>query len=85
MRRSHSDTGSINQDNEASRDCCLHESRAAALVGRRALDVMYWDAHPFTSEPGTWDYGYWHRVACAGGQSQGIQLTAIAPGCQGWP
>ena len=47
----------MNQDDQASRDRAWYESKAAALVGRRVLEVVYWDVHSFGDEARTWDYG----------------------------
>jgi hypothetical protein len=69
----------MNQDNQAGRDRGLYESRAAELVGRRVLEVAYWDVHNFADEPRTWDYGDWHHAV------MGVDLlTDGGPSCVLW-
>lgn len=56
-----------------------YESRSAALVGRRVLEVRYWDVRNFTAEPQTWDYGDWHHAVL------GVELlTDHGPSCVLW-
>ncbi|MBO0823760.1 MAG: hypothetical protein J2P27_07850 [Actinobacteria bacterium] len=69
----------MKQDNQASRDRDLYESRAAELVGRRVLEVAYWDVHNFADEPRAWDYGDWHHAV------MGVDLiTDGGPSCVLW-
>jgi hypothetical protein len=69
----------MNQDNQAGRDRGLYESRAAELVGRRVLEVAYWDVHNVADEPRTWDYGDWHHAV------MGVDLlTDGGPSCVLW-
>jgi hypothetical protein len=56
-----------------------YEPRSAALVGRRVLEVRYWDARNFTAEPQTWGYGDWHHAVL------GVELlTDHGPSCVLW-
>lgn len=65
--------------NQASRERIQYDSKAAALVGRRVLEVRYWDIHNFADEPGTWDYGDWHHAV------MGVELlTDRGPSCVLW-
>jgi hypothetical protein len=48
-------------------------------VGRRVLEVRYWDVHNFSDEPNTWDYGDWHHAV------MGVDLvTDRGPSCVLW-
>jgi hypothetical protein len=74
-----SHTGSVNQDDPVSPERAAYEMRAAALVGRRVLQVGYWDVHNFADEPATWDYGDWHHAV------MGVDLlTDAGPSCVLW-
>jgi hypothetical protein len=65
--------------NQASRERIQYDSKAAALAGRRVLEVRYWDIHNFADEPGTWDYGDWHHAV------MGVELlTDRGPSCVLW-
>ena len=56
-----------------------YESRLAALVGRRVLEVRYWDVHNFADEPRVWDYGDWQHAV------MGVDLvTDGGPWCLLW-
>jgi hypothetical protein len=69
----------VNPDNEASRERIQCDSKAAALVGRRVLEVKYWDVHNFADEPRTWDYGDWQHAV------MGVELlTERGPSCVLW-
>lgn len=69
----------MNPDNLASRERIQYDSKAAALAGRRVLEVRYWDIHNFADEPGTWDYGDWHHAV------MGVELlTDRGPSCVLW-
>jgi len=69
----------VNQDDQASRDRAWYESKAAALVGRRVLEVVYWDVHSFGDEARTWDYGDWYHAVL------GVDLlTDGGPSCVLW-
>ena len=52
----------MNPDQQVSDERAHFYSKAAALVGRRVLEVRYWDVHNFSDEPNTWDYGDWHHA-----------------------
>jgi hypothetical protein len=39
-----------------------YEQKSAELVGRRILDVTYWDVQEFSGQPRVWDYGDWHHA-----------------------
>lgn len=57
----------------------LYDSKAAALAGRRLLEVRYWDVRNFSGEPDTWDYGDWHHAV------MGVDLlTDHGPSCVLW-
>ncbi len=48
-------------------------------MGRRVLEVRYWDVHNFSDEPNTWDYGDWHHAV------MGVDLvTDRGPSCVLW-
>jgi hypothetical protein len=69
----------MNQDNQASHDRAAYDSRAAALIGLRVLEVMYRDVHNFADEPRRWDYGDWHHAV------MGVDLlTERGPSCVLW-
>lgn len=69
----------MNQDDETSRDRAWYASKAAALEGRRVLEIVYWDVHNFADEPRTWDYGDWHHAV------MGVDLiTDGGPSCVQW-
>lgn len=56
-----------------------YESTSAALIGRRLLDVRYWDIRNSNGEPRTWDYGDWHHAV------MGVELlTDSGPYCVEW-
>lgn len=56
-----------------------YDSQTAALVGRRVLEVRYWDVHNFGDEPRTWDYDDWHHAVL------GVELlTDHGPACVLW-
>jgi hypothetical protein len=52
----------VNQDDKTSRDRAMYASKEAALIGRRVLEVVYWDVHSDAYGPRTWDYGDWHHA-----------------------
>lgn len=55
------------------------DAKAAALVGRRVLEVRYWNVHNVTGEPRTWDYHDWHHAV------MGVELrTDHGPSCVLW-
>jgi hypothetical protein len=69
----------VNQDDQVSPERAAYDMRAAALVGRRVLQVEYWDVHNFADEPATWDYGDWHHAV------MGVDLlTDTGPSCVLW-
>ncbi len=69
----------MNPDQQVSDDRAHFDSKAAALVGRRVLEVRYWDVHNFSDEPNTWDYGDWHHAV------MGVDLvTDRGPSCVLW-
>jgi hypothetical protein len=39
-----------------------YEQKTADLVGRRLIEVRYWDVHSFSDKPRVWDYGDWHHA-----------------------
>jgi hypothetical protein len=49
----------------------LWEGKAARLVGRRILDVTYWDLYGF-GRPRSWNYGDWHHAV------MGVELETDA-------
>jgi hypothetical protein len=56
-----------------------YESKSAGLIGRRLLDVRYWDIRYFNGEPRTWDYGDWQHPV------MGVELlTDSGPCCVLW-
>lgn len=56
-----------------------YERRGAELVGRRVLDVVYWDVRNLSDEPRTWDHGDWHHAVL------GVDLaTDAGPFCVEW-
>jgi hypothetical protein len=69
----------VNQDDETSRDRAWYASKAAALEGRRVLEVVYWDVHGFADEPRTWDYGDWHhgRDGCRSDHRRRTVMRAV--------
>jgi hypothetical protein len=74
-----SDTGSVDQGKQVRPERAWHEMKAAALVGRRMLQVGYWDIHNCAADSATWDYGDWHRAV------MGVDLlTDAGPSCVLW-
>ena len=56
-----------------------YESGLAGLVGRRVLEVRYWDIRYFNGEPRIWDYGDWQQAV------MGVELlTDFGPCCVLW-
>lgn len=39
-----------------------YDEKTASLVGRRILDVAYWDVHNYGPAPRSWDFGDWHHA-----------------------
>lgn len=69
----------MNPDNRLSRERAHYDLKAAALVGRRVLEVRYWDVHNYAEEPRMWDYGDWHHAV------MGVELlTHRGPSCVLW-
>lgn len=69
----------MNPGNKVRSDRILYDSKAATLVGRRVLEVRYWDVDNFADEPRTWDYHDWHHAV------MGVELrTDRGPSCVLW-
>jgi hypothetical protein len=69
----------VKPDDQVSRDRAAYNSKTAALLGRRVLEVVYWDVHNFAEEPRTWDYQDWHHAV------MGVDLlTDHGPSCVLW-
>ncbi len=69
----------MDPDDKVSRERLQYDSKAAALVARRVLEVRYWDVQCFGGELRTWDYGDWHHAV------MGVELlTDRGPSCVLW-
>jgi hypothetical protein len=65
----------VSKDDAGSADRAWFEARAAALAGRRVLQVRYWNFH-LAGKPAPWDYGDWHHAV------MGVDLlTDAGPSC----
>jgi len=56
-----------------------YELTTSNLIGRRIIEVAYWDLHGVGSGPDIWDYGDWHHAV------MGVELiTDQGPSCVLW-
>jgi hypothetical protein len=69
----------VDPDDQVSGERIRYDSKVAAMMGRRVLEVRYWDVHNFAGEPRAWDYHDWHHAV------MGVELrTDGGPSCVLW-
>jgi hypothetical protein len=66
----------VKPGDQASVERIRYDAKTAGLVGRRVLEVRYWDVHHFGGRMREWDYGDWHHAV------MGVELqTDRGPAC----
>jgi hypothetical protein len=65
----------VNPDRTPALSRAEYESKSAALIGRRLLDLRYWDIRNPNGEPRTWDYGDWQHAV------MGVELLTDGGPC----
>jgi hypothetical protein len=57
----------------------FEEQAMDALLGRRVLEISYWDVHNYSAQPRSWDYEDWHHAV------MGVEImTDAGPACVVW-